>query len=266
MFAQAAVGGASSFNCPLCRVQVDAWSVCLFRVGGAHATGIQDDGDEEPAPPIAAAEPAPAPTATAVTGAARTPAASTATALAAAASPRMPSGLSLPRATWTGLPRKLQALLSLVTHLLAEAPDERVLVYTQWLAHVRHLRQLLHAAAVPALAMAGSLEHCMRALADFGRPGQPRVLLLSSQHHASGINLQAARNVVLLHPFCTPTATTPDAILYSDLLSYERQAIGRVRRWPQARTVRVYRLFAQNSVEHGLYSQRWRFRGADDQV
>lgn len=35
--------------------------------------------------------------------------------------------------------------------------------------------------------------------------------------------------------------------------AYELQAIGRVRRFPQKRLVRVYRMLAQGSVEEGLY-------------
>ena len=40
-----------------------------------------------------------------------------------------------------------------------------------------------------------------------GREGEPRVLPLSSEAHASGINLQCARYVLLLHPHC------PEAVL-----------------------------------------------------
>ena len=46
------------------------------------------------------------------------------------------------------------------------------------------------------------------------------MLVLSSQHHASGINLQCARNLVLLHPYCTPSATYPEAVRYHDLAAF----------------------------------------------
>ena len=94
----------------------------------------------------------------------------------------------------------------------------------------------------------------MRSLAAFGRDDTaPRVLLLSSQHHASGINLQVARNLIIIHPYCTPSASDPEDVSFGSLQAFEQQAIGRIRRYPQENTVRVYRLFATESVEEGLY-------------
>ena len=138
--------------------------------------------------------------------------------------------------------------------------------------------------------MSGELAHCMRCLARFGRePDAPRVLLLSSQHQclaapgpnrrecmgaghrplatarhrptrarlrarsASGINLQCARNLIVVHPYCTPSAGEPEDVSFAALQAFEAQAIGRIRRYPQTQTVRVHRLFAAESVEEGLY-------------
>ena len=43
-------------------------------------------------------------------------------------------------------------------------------------------------------------------------------------------------------------------VSFASLQAFEQQAIGRIRRYPQKETVRVYRLFAAESVEEGLYS------------
>ena len=82
------------------------------------------------------------------------------------------------------------------------------------------------------------------------------VLLLSSQRHSSGINLQMARHVVIVHPYCTPTATSQESISQPQMQAFEAQAIGRVRRYPQKKTVHVHRLFAMGSVEEELYARR----------
>merc|ERR1712039_493350 len=95
-----------------------------------------------------------------------------------------------------------------------------------------------------ALALVGELRETMDALRRFGRPNEPRVLLLSSQRHSSGINLQAARHIVIVHPYCTPTSSSRESISRSQMLAFEAQAIGRVRRYPQSRPVRVHRLYA----------------------
>ena len=102
--------------------------------------------------------------------------------------------------------------------------------------------------------MSTDLSHSMASLRRFGKRGEPRVLLLSSQHHDSGVNLQIARNLIIVHPYCTPSAASPEAVSYTALRAYELQAIGRVRRFPQTRACRVYRLFAEGSVEQSLYS------------
>lgn len=154
------------------------------------------------------------------------------------------------------LPSKLQRLLSLLRELLASGPEERVLVYTQWATHVVYLREVLQQQGVPALALVGELRDTMDVLSRFGSPDEPRVLLLSSQRHSSGINLQMARHVVIVHPYCTPTATSQDSISRLQMLAFEAQAIGRVRRYPQKNTVHVHRLFAVGSVEEELYAGR----------
>ena len=79
---------------------------------------------------------------------------------------------------------------------------------------------------------------------------------MSSQRHASGINLQCARHVVIVHPFCTPTARSVRQLSLHELASYERQAIGRVRRYPQTRQVEVYRFVAPGTVEEEVLTGR----------
>merc|ERR1711948_231528 len=104
-----------------------------------------------------------------------------------------------------------------------------------------------------AMALVGELRETMDVLSRFGQDGEPRVLLLSSQRHSSGINLQVARHVVIVHPYCTPTASSLDAISRREMFAFETQAIGRVRRYPQKEPVHVYRLFAAGTVEEELY-------------
>ena len=229
---QRASAGCSQFRCPLCRARVLTWTVTVFRT--ALAT-------EE----VASA---------------------------------LPAGLSVPMTLWRTLPSKLQRLLTLVNQLLTSGSDDdderggggggeaqdssNILIYTQWLSHVDYVYQLLKAANIDSLHMSGDLGHCMHCLQRFGTPGAPRVLVLSSQHHASGINLQCARHVILIHPYCTPSATYPEAVSFASLRAHEQQAIGRVRRYPQTRTVRVHRLFAADTVEALLYRGGYAAEGA----
>lgn len=160
-------------------------------------------------------------------------------------------------APWAELTTKQQRLLVLVRELLDSGADERIVVFTQYVAHVALLCRLLADVGVPALALGGPLEEGMAALRAFGTEGAPRVLVVSSQRHASGTNLQCARNVVIVHPYCTPTATGRHSVAQRHTAAYEAQAVGRVRRFPQRREVRVFRLYAEGTIEEELYSGRW---------
>ena len=147
------------------------------------------------------------------------------------------------------------AAAQLVAALLRTGPDERVVVFGQWSGVLGAVGFALAEARLPFLSLAGTgLAARLEALRRFGRAGEPRVLLLSSEGHASGINLQCARNVILLHPHC-PESVLGQGLQHrslSEAAAYEAQAIGRVRRFPQTREVCVYRLYVRGTVEEEL--------------
>ncbi|CAE7868410.1 putative SWI/SNF-related matrix-associated actin-dependent regulator of chromatin subfamily A member 3-like 3 [Symbiodinium microadriaticum] len=219
-----------TFGCPMCRTSVFRLDVVVFRAPGRPEPPVDED-DEDPT------------TVKTCCGDAEDCSCEG-------------QGLEVASVQREVLPSKLQRLLSLLRELLASGPEERVLVYTQWATHVVYLREVLQQQGVPALALVGELRDTMDVLSRFGSPDEPRVLLLSSQRHSSGINLQMARHVVIVHPYCTPTATSQDSISRLQMLAFEAQAIGRVRRYPQKNTVHVHRLFAVGSVEEELYAGR----------
>ncbi|KAL3903535.1 MAG: hypothetical protein SGPRY_011635, partial [Prymnesium sp.] len=198
--------------------------------------------------------------------------------------PPLPTLRSHDTRWWHRLPSKLRKLLALTSELL-QAPEERVLIFTQWLSHVRLILSCLQRAHIPALSMSSELAHSMTSLSRFGTEGQPRVLLLSSQYHASGVNLQMARNLIIVHPCeararhtyhpaapltttsladCTPSASCPEAVSYAALRAYELQAVGRIRRYPQLKPCRVFRLYSEGSVEESLYSGLYSGRNSLD--
>ncbi len=130
------------------------------------------------------------------------------------------------------------------------------MVFGQWEGLLEAMGHTLERAGHAYLTLVGGgIEQRLSALRRFGRPGEPRCMLLAAEAHASGINLQVARYVVLLHPHC-PEAVLTAGDLYqrslSETVAFERQAIGRVRRYPQTREVRVYRLYLQGTVEEEL--------------
>ena len=155
---------------------------------------------------------------------------------------------------------KLAALTALVASLLAEGDDERVVIFGQWQGVLGAVEAALGWAGITMLTLVGvSLEQRIDALRRFGQPEEVcRVLLLSSGHHASGVNLQCARHCILVHPYC-PDVGRESALRersLADARAYETQAIGRVRRYPQQRQVSVHRLFVRGTIEEELLASQ----------
>lgn len=273
-------GGGASFRCPLCRAACARREVATFAKGSDHARATVGS-------PVAVV--------TAAAGAARATGAGAAVAATVAPEMVVPTNMeavaaaaavapaSTPLAVastydeaaashsseWSGLlglgpttsdlpgaSSRVRVLVALLRGILASGDNERVLVFAQWAAHVAHLAAVLERVRVRHLTLGDTLADSMAALQAFGQPDEPRILLMSSQRHASGINLQCARHVVIMHPYCTPTARDAHHLSLSDLASYERQAIGRVRRFPQQHQVEVYRFVAPGTVEEEVYTGR----------
>eukprot|EP00322_Chrysochromulina_rotalis_P000483 CAMPEP_0115863120 /NCGR_PEP_ID=MMETSP0287-20121206/18530_1 /TAXON_ID=412157 /ORGANISM="Chrysochromulina rotalis, Strain UIO044" /LENGTH=957 /DNA_ID=CAMNT_0003317567 /DNA_START=37 /DNA_END=2910 /DNA_ORIENTATION=+ len=153
---------------------------------------------------------------------------------------------------------KLLELERLIHQLLGPA-EERVVVFAQWDGVLKAVSDALKAAGIPHLSLAaGGLADRIAALRRFGQANEPRVLLLASDQHASGLNLQCARHIIMVHP-CCPVAniSTPDSLRrrsLSEAHAFDTQAIGRVRRFPQAQPVSCYRLYVRGTVEEELLS------------
>merc|ERR1719183_934267 len=82
-------------------------------------------------------------------------------------------------------------------------------------------------------------------LEEFQNSRHSFVMLLSLEHAASGANLTAASHVLFVHPM--NAETVPMAV------SYEQQAVARVRRIGQARSeIHVYRFVTRGTVEEHI--------------
>jgi len=154
---------------------------------------------------------------------------------------------------------KMPHLVDLVSGLLDEN-DAHIVVFAQWTGILEKTIDALLSAGISALTLCNTtLERRLDALRRFGRVGEPRVLLLSSEAHASGINLQVARHVIMMHPYC-PEQHLMDGRLrdrcMEQVRAYEQQAIGRVRRYPQNREVHLYRLFVAGTIEEELLAEQ----------
>ena len=81
------------------------------------------------------------------------------------------------------------------------------------------------------------------------KKGEPRVLLLNLRDEsAAGANLTAASHAIFVHPLLVNSQVEYD--------SCDTQAIGRVRRYGQNRTVQIYRYMVDDSIDTDIFLNR----------
>jgi hypothetical protein len=162
---------------------------------------------------------------------------------------------------------KTSALVSTVASILRARPDDKIVVFAQWPDAVAACASAAAAAAAASkdafrpddvLTLLGDASTRALTVARFQseQKDSPRVLFVSHQHHASGLNLHVASHVIVAHPYAAPVTspTAPELAALSAAAAFERQAVGRVRRFPQTKPCRLYRLYARGTVEEELYA------------
>ncbi len=162
---------------------------------------------------------------------------------------------------------KTSALVSTVASILRARPDDKIVVFAQWPDAVAACASAAAAAAAESkdafrpddvLTLLGDATTRALSVARFQseQKDSPRVLFVSHQHHASGLNLHVASHVIVAHPYAAPVTspTAPELAALSAAAAFERQAVGRVRRFPQTKPCRLYRLYARGTVEEELYA------------
>ena len=131
----------------------------------------------------------------------------------------------------------------------AEGTGEKVVVMAQWPEVLTRLRRALGEYGVDALAMdggPGEVQHTLRSFIEGVGPASS-VLLLSTAEHCSGLTLTCARHLFLVHPFFADDERQAAAV--------EQQAVGRLWRRGQRRTVRVHRFVAEKTIEEPISAQ-----------
>ncbi|MDP2435555.1 MAG: C-terminal helicase domain-containing RING finger protein, partial [archaeon] len=144
---------------------------------------------------------------------------------------------------------KIDVLIASIQKIIATS-DDKIVVFGQWAALIISVHEALTVRGLDNQALSDLMETRCNQLDRFRHDPNARVLLLSSENQSSGINLDCANHVFILHPRVVPGTIMP--LLESQ--AFEKQAVGRVHRYPQSKPVFVYRLYARGSVEEELYA------------
>ncbi|KAI8904617.1 hypothetical protein DFJ77DRAFT_552162 [Powellomyces hirtus] len=147
--------------------------------------------------------------------------------------------------------KKLSQLVKLIKSL---PKDERVLVFVQFDDLMVRVAEALLDANIKFLHLQGSTTAKSSALAKFqdeDHTSTPRVLLLNVMtESASGANLTIANHAIFLSPLLAETQ--------HEYTAAEVQAIGRVRRYGQKKTVHIHRFLTMDTMDMQIWESRER--------
>ena len=137
---------------------------------------------------------------------------------------------------------------------------DRVLVFVQFKDLKEKVAEALEERRVKTLQVKGTVQTQIKALdvmqKDNPSPSDPKCLLLTmDDESSSGVNLTHANHAVFVHPLLAGTQQLYDA--------YETQAVGRVRRYGQKKTVHLHRFICMDTIDSEIFEARGR-QGFED--
>ncbi|PRQ36459.1 putative DNA helicase chromatin remodeling SNF2 family [Rosa chinensis] len=135
---------------------------------------------------------------------------------------------------------KVAKLLDCLDHILQSGSGEKSIIFSQWTAFLDLLEIPMKRRGIEFLRFDGKLTQPQRerVLNEFNETRVKRVLLTSLKTGGVGLNLTAASNVFIMDPWWNPAV--------------EEQAIMRIHRIGQKRTVTVRRFIVKDTVEERL--------------
>ncbi|OJJ50576.1 hypothetical protein ASPZODRAFT_11442 [Penicilliopsis zonata CBS 506.65] len=145
---------------------------------------------------------------------------------------------------------KLDALVELLRDMQRIPSDERAIVFVQFPAILSMVSTALELAGIKytAISSTGSKsKDPAKQLKEFQTTSKVLVLNVGTESSA-GLNLQIANHVIFFSPLLVKTAYDYESVM--------TQAIGRVRRYGQTRTVHVWHLLASMTIDVNILQDR----------
>ena len=125
-----------------------------------------------------------------------------------------------------------------ILRLLSTLPEDRFLIFTRFDKFITPLVSFLITNGI-AVKTFDEFRSASQEIQD-----ATRVILLSANSNASGIDMTFMHRVIIIEPF--------DNYIYGKEI--EKQLIGRLHRINQTRDVEVYRLFIKDTIEEEIYA------------
>jgi SNF2 family DNA or RNA helicase len=143
---------------------------------------------------------------------------------------------------------KMGNLIHHLRQMWAEAPEEKVIIFSSRNDDMLKLSQFLAREEIATVICRGNVHMRNKAFAEFNNPeGQVRVMMLSLDNGAAGSNLTAASEIILLDSLWDGTQ--------AQQVSSELQALNRAHRVGQTKKVRIVRMLIRDTVETERFRQ-----------
>ncbi|CAD7923932.1 unnamed protein product [Amoebophrya sp. A120] len=162
-------------------------------------------------------------------------------------------------ASFTEFGSKIKQICNTLRDIKQRETDAKAIVYCQWPDLSKKLAAAFKAYSFKFRNLNAGNANVQTAFQNdepFEESESPEILVMNLQKAASGTNLHRASHLLLVHPMVADTAKQSRA--------FEKQAIGRIRRYGQKRTCHIYRFYTMDTIEHELHDRVLENQGDDD--
>ncbi|KAI1356587.1 P-loop containing nucleoside triphosphate hydrolase protein [Xylaria sp. FL0043] len=136
---------------------------------------------------------------------------------------------------------KTKAAIEIVVSWQEEAPDDRIVIFTEWIVTSKVLGRLLNKFDITFVYYNGdmSVKQRHKNLSAFKDNPDIKVMIMSVGTGNVGLNIVVANRMIIMDPWWNRAA--------------EAQAFGRIKRHGQKKETHVIRLFAKDTIDERIY-------------
>jgi SNF2 family DNA or RNA helicase len=131
---------------------------------------------------------------------------------------------------------------------ILEHTNENIIIFSQWDNMLVKISKIIKNNNIKCLSCKGSIHQKNKSVRLFNDDDDYRIILLSTEYCAAGLNLTKASIIVFIDPIYGTE---------QERLSIEAQSIGRTSRLGQTKPVKVIRYFIKDSVEEDIYKNSY---------
>lgn len=125
-----------------------------------------------------------------------------------------------------------------------ETENDKVIIFSQWDDLLLKTGKILKDNGILNTICRGNVSVRNKAIREINYNDKVKVILLSSNHCASGMNLTVANHIVMLEPIYGAKKYIEDI---------ENQAISRSSRLGQTKSIKIMRFIIKDTIEHKLH-------------